>query len=131
MRFLTEEGERVASFDSTTLVHSGQLPLAVEIELALAREDEEGALVEGPLYARQVALPLRPLDLEAELGAGEGEAAPGAEDEEEDTAGGMTVQACLAKNPSVLEELDVPPEVLDSIRDQPISAVGLSAGDCE
>jgi prepilin-type N-terminal cleavage/methylation domain-containing protein len=129
MRLLTEEGEWAASFDSTTLVHSGQLPLAVEIELAFAREDEDGALVEGLLYARQVRLPLRPLDLEAELGAAEDEAAPGEDDGEEEA--GMTVQECLAKNPSVLEELDVPPEVLDSIRGQPLSAVGLSEGDCE
>lgn len=129
MRCLTEEGERVASFDSTTLVHSGQLPLAVEIELAFAREDEDGALVEGPLYARQVRLPLRPLDLEAELGTAEEEIAQ--EEEEDDADGGMTVQECLAKHPEIAEQLDVPPEVLDSILGQPISAVGLSKGDCE
>jgi hypothetical protein len=130
MRLLTEEGEWAASFDSSTLVHSSQLPLAVQIELAFVHADEEGAFEEGPLYARQVMLPLRPLDLEAELGAGDEE--PGDEQGEEDeTAEGMTVQECLAKNPAILAELDVPPEVLDSIREQPISSVGLSAGDCE
>ena len=130
MRFLTDEGALEASFDSTGIVHTDQLPLAVQIELAFAHEDEEGALVEGPPYARQVKLQLRPLDLEAELGAGDEEAAED-EGEEDEAAEGMTVQECLAKNPAILEELDVPPEVLDSIRDQPISAVGLSEGDCE
>jgi hypothetical protein len=130
MRFLTEEGALEASFDSTGIVHTDQLPLAVEIELAFAREDEEGTLVEGPLYARQVKLPLRPLDLAGELGVADEEAAAD-EEEGDETADGMTVQECLAKNPAILSELDVPPEVLDSIREQPISAVGLTEGDCE
>ena len=130
MRFLTEEGALEASFESIGIVHTDQLPLAVEIELAFAREDEEGARVEGPLYVRQVKLPLRPLDLEAELGTGEKEAAQ-EEEEKDDADGGMTVQECLAKHPEIAKQLDVPPEVLDSIEDQPISAVGLSPEDCQ
>jgi prepilin-type N-terminal cleavage/methylation domain-containing protein len=131
MRFLTEEGALEASFDSTGIVHADQLPVAAEIELAFAHVDEDGVFEAGPPFIRQVKLPLRPLDLEAELGVGDEEVAEDEEDEEDETADGMTVQECLAKNPAILAELDVPPEVLDSIREQPISSVGLSKGDCE
>ena len=133
MRFLTDEGALEASFDSTGIVHTDQLPLAVQIELAFADPDEDGAPAEGPPYVRQVLLPLRPLDLEKELG-GDAEDSADEEDEEdadeeEEASDGMTVQQCLAANPSVLDGLD--PEVLESVKDQPISSVGLSAQDCQ
>jgi prepilin-type N-terminal cleavage/methylation domain-containing protein len=135
MRLLTEEGEWVASFDSSTLLRSSQLPRAVQIELAFAHTDADGAFVEGPPYVRQVTLPLRPLDLDEELGdaGGEDEAEERDEDDEEedDETAGLTVEQCLAANPSVLDGLDLPAEVLDSVRSQSIESVGLSPEDCQ
>jgi type II secretory pathway component PulJ len=62
--FVDELGERVTSWDSSTLVQSGQLPAAVEIEVALADPDDPEA--EPRTFRRTVVLPLRPFDL-AEL----------------------------------------------------------------
>lgn len=140
MRLLTEEGEWVASFDSSTLLHSSQLPRAVQIELAFAHPDRDAALEEeaGPLYVRQVTLPLRPLDLAKEIGedpAGEDDEGDEDETADEDDDGdeddGMTVEQCLAANPTILDGLDLPAEVLDSVRSQSIESVGLSPDDCQ
>lgn len=62
--FVDELGERVTSWDSSTLVQSGQLPAAVEIEVAIA--DPEDPEAEPRTFRRTVVLPLRPFDL-AEL----------------------------------------------------------------
>jgi prepilin-type N-terminal cleavage/methylation domain-containing protein len=135
MRLLSEEGEWLASFDSSTLLQSGQLPRAVQIELAFGHPDADGVIEEGPLYLRQVTLPLRPLDLDEELGDGAGEDDGGDEeetaDEDEEDESGPTVEQCLAANPTLLDGLDLPAEVLDSVRSQSITSVGLSPEDCE
>lgn len=136
MRFLTEEGELAASFDSTGLVHADQLPVAVQIEIAFVQEDADGALEEGPLYPpRQVMLPLRPLDLEAELGGDEEEDEgddeeqdEDAEEDEEETAGCITVQQCAASNPELFSDF----EKLGGIGDlsQCAKDVGISEAEC-
>jgi hypothetical protein len=139
MHFLTEDGDLVADFDSTGIVHSDQLPRAVRIALAFATAGADGATAEDALqgiespYERQVLLPLRPIDLDEELGTGEeGPADEGGDDDEEaEASDGMTVQECLAANPSALEGLDLPKEVLESVRSQPVSSIGLSPEDCE
>jgi hypothetical protein len=83
--FLDEAGERVREWDSSQLAQSSQLPVAVEIEVALA--DAEDPDAEPTLLHRRVLLPLRPLDLEelldptAAVGGGSGE------DEEEGEEG--------------------------------------------
>jgi prepilin-type N-terminal cleavage/methylation domain-containing protein len=129
MRFLGEEGEWLSSFDSSTLVQSGQLPLAVEIELAFAHEDPDGALEEGPLYLRQVTLPLRPLDLEEELGGEEDADTEGEPDDDEDTADCITVQECVAGNPARFSDLgDI--ERLGDL-DRCIEDAGISEEDCQ
>jgi type II secretory pathway pseudopilin PulG len=119
--FLTGEGgEPVARWDSTALVGSSELPVAAEIRVSLFA-DEEGSAILGP-YVRRVLLPMRPIDVEAQLeaaGAGgargrdaDGDGIPDDEEEEDadgdgipdgeddDVAGGdgrgMTVAACLA-----------------------------------
>ena len=60
--FIDELGERVTSWDSSSLVQSGQLPAAVEIEVALADPDDPEA--DPKTFRRTVVLPLRPFDLE-------------------------------------------------------------------
>jgi type II secretory pathway component PulJ len=64
LTFIDELGERVSSWDSSSLVRSGQLPSAVLIEVALA--DPEDPEAEPRTFRRKVVLPLRPFDL-AEL----------------------------------------------------------------
>jgi type II secretory pathway component PulJ len=59
---IDELGERVSSWDSSTLVQSGQLPSAVEIEVAIADPDDPEA--EPRSYRRTVVLPLRPFALQ-------------------------------------------------------------------
>ena len=104
LRFLGENGEWVEEWDSSQLVESGALPLAVEIEVALAPFrtdesdfDEPDFDATAPIYRRQVLLPVRPLDLTvlldkeayAELG-GDGGASTGAGED-----GGLKVKDCL------------------------------------
>jgi type II secretory pathway component PulJ len=62
VRFLGQDGEWKDSWDSSTLVESGQLPLAVEIKVAL--DNEEGLLGSESIasFSRTVLLPVRPID---------------------------------------------------------------------
>jgi hypothetical protein len=122
IRFQDPKGGWTGRWDSSTLTGSNELPIAAEIEVAFAT-DVEGE-VDGP-YTRQVLLPLRPLDLAAQLAEAAGEKPPeevGDEDgdgdiDEEDVAiaeerreaaGGeeddedcVTVAQCLAENPDL------------------------------
>jgi prepilin-type N-terminal cleavage/methylation domain-containing protein len=62
--FLGEDGELSREWDSSTLLQSSSLPLAVEIQLSMMddrKSDEEEPLV----YRRRVLIPVRPLDLAA------------------------------------------------------------------
>lgn len=70
MRFLGDTGEWTDRWDSSQLVESSELPVAVEIEVALlpAGDAQDGALNAEPVsYSRRVLLPVRPLDMEALL----------------------------------------------------------------
>lgn len=100
MRFLREDGETTDSWDSSTIVESSQLPLAVEIELALA--EEEDRLGEEPVvrFTRTVMLPVRPID-PAEL-------SPAAGDGTGDEEGGLGPAECrelCSLESSMLESL--------------------------
>jgi prepilin-type N-terminal cleavage/methylation domain-containing protein len=89
--FLGEDGEFRSEWDSSTVLESSSLPLAVEIQLSLMADrtsDEE----EPPVYRRRVLIPVRPLDLAALadpddpiFGSGEGE-----DSEDEDGEGGKS-----------------------------------------
>jgi type II secretory pathway component PulJ len=85
--FLDEAGESVPSWDSSSVVQSGELPVAVEIQVALANRDDPEA--EPTTLKRRVILPLRPVDLEelfdprSALGGGSGEEEDDEEGEEE------------------------------------------------
>jgi prepilin-type N-terminal cleavage/methylation domain-containing protein len=62
--FLGKDGELRREWDSSTVLESSSLPLAVEIQLSLMSDqtsDEE----EPPIYRRRVLIPIRPLDLAA------------------------------------------------------------------
>ena len=58
--FIDEDGDRQTSWDTSSIVHSGQLPAAAQIEVALV--DPEDPLAEPQVFRRTVLLPLRPLD---------------------------------------------------------------------
>jgi prepilin-type N-terminal cleavage/methylation domain-containing protein len=98
--FVDEAGARQPTWDSSQLVESGELPAAVEIELALADDlpTAEGGL--PPSYRRTVVLPVAPYDL-AELldptsllSGGTGEQAQEEEEGDEDDEEGSSSQAC-------------------------------------
>src|SRR4029453_6556726 len=69
LRFLDEAGGGRDRWDSTQIVDSSELPIAVEIEVALARPEtsfsssDPAAEPADPVhYAREVTLPLCPTD---------------------------------------------------------------------
>jgi type II secretion system protein J len=77
LRFMTADGDWVDDWDSSLVVRSGHLPLAVEIELSMYPEfepDEDDAFEEEAeltLYSRRVVLPQRPLAFETLAGLGD------------------------------------------------------------
>lgn len=121
IRFQDADGAWTGRWDSSTLTGSNELPLMAEIEVAFATGLE--GEVDGP-YTRQVLLPLRPLDLAAQLAEAAGQTPPdqvgdedgdgdideddvaiaeerresGAEDEDEQC---VTVAQCLSENPQL------------------------------
>ena len=63
VRFIDELGGQTSSWDSSQLTESSELPLAVEIEVALL--DPEGDPDAEPRpYSRRVVLPVRPLEMQ-------------------------------------------------------------------
>jgi hypothetical protein len=133
IKFLGESGEWTGRWDSTMLAGSSELPTMAEIEVSFRTGPEEGD-VDGP-YLRRVLLPLRPIDLEAQLAKAEGqqqgnglpgdEDSDGIPDEEDDVdndgddtpaadegdqadeaAPEMTVEQCLAAAPELVPMLE-------------------------
>lgn len=97
LRFLDENGEWRTSWDSSQLVESSELPLAVEIEVALvkggaaASRQLEFGETGATLYARQVSLPVRPLDMQVLLDPETYESDSAGEETEDD----MTLAQCV------------------------------------
>jgi prepilin-type N-terminal cleavage/methylation domain-containing protein len=111
LRFYGEAGEWLERWDSSQLVESSELPLAVEIRVALVPTTPADLLVaaEPTIYSRVVLLPMRPLDMEALKDPTK--AAGGEEGEEDD---GLTVADCvdftlIGSDPSTAGSVDVPP----------------------
>jgi prepilin-type N-terminal cleavage/methylation domain-containing protein len=132
VRFMTDEQEWVDEWDSSLIVESGSLPLAAEIDLALAPPDAEqddfgefGSLDEDDLdhFKRRVLLPMRPVSLELQmlaastsaLGAAAEEDDDDDDDDEDDDGGGgggssqdatgMTVGQCLDTDTTLRDAL--------------------------
>lgn len=109
VRFFDAAGEATDRWDSTTLVQSGQLPAAIEINVALADlDDPEWDASDATVYKRWVRLPVQTLDLAVLLdpsfrnanAAGEGgeDGDEDGEDRDEDGEGSganLTVADCL------------------------------------
>lgn len=93
VRFLSEGGTWNDSWDSSQLLQSSQLPVAVEIEVALAPPPNA---LDATLsyYTRQVTLPVRPLDL-VELFDPGTYGLPGGAGDEEDEDGDLTLADCV------------------------------------
>jgi type II secretory pathway component PulJ len=92
--FFDESGESLSTWDSSSLVQSSQLPLAVEIEVALADPDDREA--EPQTFRRRVLLPLRPLDLEELLDPSSAVGGGGGEEEEGEGDGEQGEAACAS-----------------------------------
>lgn len=92
-RFLGEDGEWREEWDSSTLLDSSDLPVAVEIDVTLAPEEHEPdePWEEEPLhYRRAVLLPVRPIP--ANLASQE----PAPEDLAEEEGTGKTLADCVS-----------------------------------
>jgi len=93
LTFTDENGEIRDSWDSTTLVDSGNLPTWVEISIAMVGEDAGGLIDDGydeddlVYYRRRVHLPVRPIDLVALLDPATAAAAAAAEEEQSEADG--------------------------------------------
>lgn len=145
-----ETGQPSARWDSSALGDSSELPLSAEIRVSFYL-DEESDAVTGP-YVRRVMLPLRPLDLEAQLesagarvagldrdGDGipddeqdrDGDGIPDADDD--DVAGGggpseMTAERCVQAAGLQPMLAGLPPEVVESFKGLPASQVAAFLG---
>ena len=93
------------AWDSSTVAHASELPIAAEVSLALLPEEppaDELAIEPPPIaYSRPVLLALRPLDLEKALG-GE-DAAEDGEGEDEDLAC-VSVSECVSRNQAAVDQ---------------------------
>ncbi len=104
VRFLDSEGAWVEAWDSSQLVQSDQLPTAAEVTVWLdPGPDDEFREPIGP-FSRRVVLPLRPIDLAAQIdpdgagGDGEDEDDEEGDDDEladDDEEGCRTIAQCL------------------------------------
>jgi type II secretory pathway component PulJ len=103
--FYGDDGAPVDNWDSTTLVDSSTLPLAVEIAVSFVDPDDpEADPADARVYRRRVRLPMRPLDLELLFdpsyyasGQAEGEGENGDENNPEGSDS-LTVGDCLDIN---------------------------------
>ena len=76
VRWLSEDGDWVDEWDSSTVVRSSRVPVAAEITVAFLAADE--SLAPTPL-TRRVNLPLRPVDLAVALGSADDAPGSGAD----------------------------------------------------
>ena len=105
--FIDELGERVTSWDSSTLLQSGQLPTAVQIEVALANLDDPEA--EPRSFRRTVRLPLRPFDLQElldPLAPASGGAPEGEEEETDEDAERVACESGPCGGVTVCQAID-------------------------
>jgi prepilin-type N-terminal cleavage/methylation domain-containing protein len=84
--FTDDLGQESPGWDSSSLVQSGQLPVAAEIRVALAKPDDPEA--EPTLYRRRVLLPVRPLDFDELLDPASAVGGGKGKDGEKDEASG-------------------------------------------
>jgi len=131
VRMLDGEGEWVDEWDSSSLVRSSELPLAIEIALAFEVSRNRETLEDPTPSVRRVVLPLRPIDLEVLLHVEEsGEAQDGDDEDDDEDADddgdgdGTTVAECLARHPELAQAIvDYGGEpMLDAARSLPGSA---------
>lgn len=100
--FLGEDGETTDRWDSTQLLESGELPVAVEIRVVMLSTAERNGgepLLDDEVvpYTRQVLLPVRPLDLAVLLDPETYQGGGGAAGENGEAGSGDDASQTLAK----------------------------------
>jgi prepilin-type N-terminal cleavage/methylation domain-containing protein len=116
VRFLDEGGTWRDQWDSAQLVDSGSLPVAAEIEIALASTDgryqrdsglsgDDEDAGQGLVYKRKVAIPMRPMPLDQIIddyvaGVPDGEGGEKGSDKYEAGDCEMTLEECAIQNQS-------------------------------
>lgn len=150
IRFQDSQGGWTGRWDSSTLTGSNELPLAAKIEVSFTSSVE--GEVDGP-YERQVLLPLRPLDLAAQLAEAAGQTPPeevtdedgdgdideddvaiaeqrrdesGVDEEEKEDC--VTVAQCIALNPQLQGLISLGGPMQDVIRSSPNVCASQFAG---
>lgn len=124
VRFMDASSEWKSEWDSSTLIDSSELPLAAEISVAVLSESDPMPEEEPEVHARRVLLPVRPLDLQALVGAGEPEEGTGC-------STGPTVRECVDSNEVFQALLGSQPElqaVVDEFGDECFSRHAPSFG---
>ncbi|MDH3519934.1 MAG: prepilin-type N-terminal cleavage/methylation domain-containing protein [Myxococcales bacterium] len=97
VRFQGEDGAWIDAWDSSQMVQSGELPVAVEIRVAMHVPDDPLEEEAPRLVSRLVLLPMRALDLEQLLDPATYDATGGAGQAEDDEAeeGELTLADCV------------------------------------
>ena len=72
LSFRDDQLQAKTSWDSSSLIDASELPVVVEIQLAMTEPGQEPPLEELTLQHRWVRLPVPPLDLEAMFAASRG-----------------------------------------------------------
>jgi len=122
VRFLDDAGQWKTEWDSSQVADANKLPLAVEIQVALAPgpDARPGTPPSGP-FVRRLLLPLRPLDM-AVLTGQKPQSGPDANKPGDQAGNGpgqcVTVAQCLARNPALMQGSGVSQAVIQSIGGQ-------------
>ena len=131
LRFLDESGEWATTWDSSQLADSSELPLAVEIRVAL-QEELADEFDEPEPYTRTVVIPVRPLDYAALLDPSQQGLGDGSEDEEEEDEDGEDGDSSLAsgecQGPTVAECFNM--QAAQAANDQANIQAWANSGDC-
>jgi prepilin-type N-terminal cleavage/methylation domain-containing protein len=115
IRFADEEGNWSGRWDSSTILESSELPVAAEIEVAFLTGVE--GEVDGP-YTRKIVIPMRPIDLAAQIAEAAGQEQVQGELEDEDGDGDIDEEDAAIRDEREAEQGGVDTDG-DGVADEP------------